>query len=175
MTRCRLSRRQVSWTTRSRTPFLGGRLLSLLRWFNLCYVPGRMRYLVTIALLFSLALGCEDEIGDGCTIDADCSPNMDRNCDRSQPGGYCLIIGCGADECPNEAVCVEFTTPCPLDMEEENCQLIEPNRGRTYCLKHCKKNSDCRKKYDCITPEEISATILDFETNRSKICVPEPD
>jgi hypothetical protein len=116
---------------------------------------------------------------------------MDRNCDHSQPGGYCLIIGCSPDECPSESLCVEFTTPCPVgegygepgvdigaemaavnDAGVDKCRIISPNRGRTYCLRHCRKNSDCRSKYQCVEPKILSASILDFDTKRTKICVP---
>jgi hypothetical protein len=134
-----------------------------------------MRYIIIIVALISFSAGCTSEIGDECSADVDCSPNMDRNCDTSQPDGYCLIIVCGPDECPGESLCVEFTTPCPLDMEEEDCQLIEPNRGRTFCLRHCKSDGDCRGKYTCIEPEDLSALIIDFNTNKSKICVPKSD
>jgi hypothetical protein len=134
-----------------------------------------MRYIIKIVVLSFAIAACGNEIGEECSGDVDCSPNMDRNCDTSQPGGYCLIVDCGADECPGEAVCVEFTTPCPLDMEEADCQLIEPNRGRRFCLKHCKKNSDCRGKYACIEPEDLSAIIIDFDTSQTKICVPKSD
>jgi hypothetical protein len=134
-----------------------------------------MRHVIIILVLFTFALACDADIGDGCEIDVDCSPNMDRACDTSQPGGYCLVIGCGPDECPGGAVCVEFTTPCPEDMDPDKCQLIEPNRGRTYCIKHCRKNSHCRKKYDCEEPEAFSAAIIDFETSKTKVCVPQPD
>ena len=143
-----------------------------------------MKKLLVIFASVFLGAACGAEIGDGCDWDVDCSPNMDRNCDRSQPGGYCLIIGCGPDECPPEAVCVEFTTPCPSDYQgeealeglEEACELIEPNRGRTYCLKHCDSKSDCdRKKYKCTAVEELWGTVIDFETNKDMVCVPEPN
>ncbi|MCP4678892.1 MAG: hypothetical protein GY854_26070 [Deltaproteobacteria bacterium] len=134
-----------------------------------------MRDFLTIAICCFLGAACARKIGDACEYDVNCSENMDRNCDRSQPGGYCLEIGCGPDECPNEAVCVEFTTPCPEGMDTNECRLIEPNRGRSYCLKHCNSDGGCRKKYFCAEPEEFSAAIIDFDTNKEKICVPESD
>jgi len=140
-----------------------------------------MRYLCLLLCVWALLSGCASEIGDDCSYDADCSPNMDRQCDRGQPGGYCLVIGCGPDECPKESVCIEFTTPCPEAPEGvdggvyEDCELITPNRGRTYCLKHCKKNSDCRKKYQCVEANSLYGTIIDFDSNRSRVCVPRID
>ena len=160
-----------------------------------------MKRIFTIVLLSALISACVAEIGDDCHYDHNCSPNMDRNCDRSQPGGYCLIIGCSPDECPSEASCVEFTTPCPIGQgyeEQTNlgtdpqsaadagtvdggtapvadfdkCRLIEPNRGRTYCLKHCEKDKDCRGKYICKAVKKLSAAVIDFEGNHTKVCVP---
>jgi hypothetical protein len=140
-----------------------------------------MKKLALILSTLFLISACAAEIGDACDYDVDCSPNMDRNCDRSQPGGYCLIIGCGPDECPSEAVCAEFTTPCPSDYADsdaglESCDLIEPNRGRTYCMRHCNSESDCdRKKYQCLEVDDLGATVIDFKSKKHKICVPEPD
>lgn len=131
------------------------------------------RIVPALALFAALAAGCAAEIGDDCGYDIDCSPSMDRTCDRGQPGGYCLIIGCDPDECPGEAVCVEFTTPCPEGTEDEVCQQIEPNRGRTYCLRHCKSEGGCRKRYTCADPEDLFATIIDLDPNGSKVCVPD--
>jgi hypothetical protein len=126
----------------------------------------------------SFCCACSAEIGDECSYDDDCSTrdDDDRYCDRTQPGGYCLIIGCSSDGCPKESSCVEFTSPCP-DGEDyddgEKCSIIETNRTRTYCLQHCKKNSDCRSKYQCVEPETFSGEIIDYSSNRTKVCVPE--
>lgn len=142
-----------------------------------------MRRLIAIFALAALTSACAAEIGDECSADVECSPDMNRNCDRSQPGGYCLIIGCGPDECPSESVCVEFTTPCPTgepymedagpDGGESKCGLIEPNRGRRYCLRHCGSDGDCRSKYMCLDPTEFSAAIIEFESKHTKVCVPD--
>lgn len=134
-----------------------------------------MRNIIFSVFCLVFAAGCNAEIGDECQYDVDCSANMDRNCDRSQPGGYCLIIGCEPDECPGEAVCVEFTSPCPIGLDEEACRRIEANRGRTYCLKHCKSKGNCRSNYSCEEPDEVSAAIVDFETQKRKVCVPKVD
>ena len=132
-----------------------------------------MKAAITSLCFALLAAACAAEIGDDCGYDIDCSPSMDRNCDRSQPGGYCLIIGCTSDECPGEAVCVEFTTPCPEGTDGGVCDQIEPNRGRTYCLRHCKSDKGCRSRYSCMVPEDLAATIIDLDPNGEKICVPD--
>ena len=139
------------------------------------------RTLNIFLLLSAFTAACNAKIGDDCELDVDCSPNMDRNCDNSQPNGYCLVIGCGPDECPGEASCVEFTTPCPAgegyedDAEWDKCGLIEANRGRTYCLKHCRSNNHCRGGYECVGVGKLSASIIDFHGDYTKICVPKAD
>jgi hypothetical protein len=125
-----------------------------------------------------LAAACAAEIGDECDYDYDCSPNMERTCDLSQPAGYCLIIGCDPDSCPGEAVCVEFVTPCPegagdAGIDQEKCDQIEPNRTRDYCLKHCGSNGDCRSDYVCVDVAKLRASVIDLKNSKSKVCVPE--
>jgi hypothetical protein len=139
-----------------------------------------MRFSIAIIVISLMFTACNEEIGDSCSNDPECSPNMERNCDQGQPGGYCLIIGCSSDECPSEAVCVEFITPCPEGEDyydpdagaTDKCNLIEPNRGRTYCLRHCDYDSDCRGAYQCMFPEDLEAAVIDFYNSDAKICVP---
>src|SRR5436190_23330379 len=69
-------------------------------------VPGLR--LAALAALLALAGAGDAEIGDDCSLSSDCSPQGDRICDVSSPGGYCTIIGCDFDTCPGEAVCVRF-------------------------------------------------------------------
>ncbi|MDD5307912.1 MAG: hypothetical protein PHU25_11380 [Deltaproteobacteria bacterium] len=127
------------------------------------------------AAVLALASACAAEIGDSCDYDVDCSSNLDRTCDGSQPGGYCLVIGCDPDGCPSEAVCVQFTTPCTEGTSDETCARIEPNRVRDYCLRHCGKDGDCRSGYECMSPDDLYAEIIDLDPSGSKICVPKPD
>ena len=148
-----------------------------------------------------LLAGCKAEIGDGCSYDVDCSPNGDRICDRQQPGGYCLMLGCEPDSCPKEAACVSFTTPCPVlppadggvesdagsiyDDFDEMCDQIEPNRKRNYCLRRCRRDSQCRGSYQCKLPDNgidddqnelelEGSSIIDLHKNDSELgfCVP---
>ncbi|MBN2341558.1 MAG: hypothetical protein JXX29_14190 [Deltaproteobacteria bacterium] len=139
--------------------------------------------------IFGLAiwvLGCEDHIGDSCSMDMDCSPDGDRTCDNNQPHGYCLIITCAADQCPKEAACVEFVTPSPdfeADSDSESSQTealytqLSPNRTRTYCLKKCASDKGCRKGYFCALDDvldvELSAIIIDSNSEDLGVCVPE--
>lgn len=129
------------------------------------------------ALLFALALGliagCEDKIGDSCEFNVDCSPQGDRLCDLSSPGGYCTIENCTAEVCPEESHCIAFypsaflTTPCdPLTEDaadpatatddctpDEKCIstgfCVSRASARRFCMKKCGVPSDCRDEYEC--------------------------
>lgn len=117
-----------------------------------------MRY-VLLALLVS---ACGKEIGDECVIGSDCSANGTRTCDTSQRGGYCTILGCDYNTCPEEAVCARFFTgnfinkPCAAQAEcslDELCSLeghcVPRNSEVRYCMRTCDSNDDCRDGYEC--------------------------
>lgn len=123
----------------------------------------------SIVLAFSLAslAACGNQIGDSCSLSSDCSPQGDRICDVSSPGGYCTIFGCDHDSCPGGAVCVRFfsaETDMPCDPETEDlgtddctmdeiCTLSGYCVPRTaemrFCMKKCKGDGDCRQDYEC--------------------------
>ena len=106
-----------------------------------------------LAFAAASAVGCAPEIGDECDTALDCSSQGSRQCDRTQPGGYCTILGCERGTCPEESVCVKF----------------RPSLERiavTYCMAECETDSDCRgdEGYECVTQAEFSegeARVLD--------------
>lgn len=130
-----------------------------------------MKYYLFFFIVLFLHMGCSFKIGDSCGYDGNCSTSGDRVCDRKQPGGYCLIMGCDPDGCPSEAACVAFATPCfvlpqnptdagvsadagsPYDDFDVTCEQQKPNRKRNYCLRRCRKDGDCRSQYECRYPE----------------------
>jgi hypothetical protein len=124
--------------------------------------------ITTFAALAAAAAGCGHEIGDSCTISSECSPNGDRICDISQPGGYCTVIGCDADSCPEESVCVRFfpvgnasisCDPQTEDFDTDACTADElctlagycapRNAEVRFCMKQCGGGDDCRGEYEC--------------------------
>jgi hypothetical protein len=128
---------------------------------------------VELRLAFLLALvsaACRPEIGDPCEVSTDCSPTGERLCDITQkPGGYCTIFNCEPDECPEEAVCVKFGDAVSV---VEGCEdpLGSGPYARTWCLKKCGENNDCREDdgYKCLDPRKTwKAVVLD---PFSKIC-----
>lgn len=112
---------------------------------------------------------CGKEIGDSCTFSTDCDPNGNRICDNSSNGGYCTIMGCDYNTCPDEAVCVQFFTgnfankPCTEATQATDCSLDElcalndhcvPRSSEVrYCMRKCDSTGDCRDNYECRTIE----------------------
>lgn len=96
------------------------------------------------ALLALLALvGCKMNIGDGCGNSTDCSVTGERQCDLTQPGGYCTIFSCDADTCP-EGACVEW-------------RFIPSRTAETWCMRTCGSTGDCdRREYSCVSPAHIT-------------------
>jgi hypothetical protein len=95
-----------------------------------------------IAVGLALCGGCTAEIGDECSANVDCSTSGDRACDTSAPGGYCTILDCRADSCPEESVCVAWG---------------EDVAQRTFCMRHCGDDSNCRDGYQCFDPARYAA------------------
>ena len=52
------------------------------------------RLVLLFLLLVCLAPACGKEIGDSCSTNVDCAQDGTRDCDLSQPGGYCTVNGC---------------------------------------------------------------------------------
>src|SRR5262245_47963647 len=123
----------------------------------------RWQPLVAALVLTLIGVGCAHKIGDGCSMNIECSPTGDRVCDNSQPGGYCTQEGCLAGSCPDEAVCIRYldlgNTPCTDDAGNLLCERGEiclegfcaPLRSeRRACLLICQDSGNCRGGYQCI-------------------------
>ena len=98
----------------------------------------RRALLALVAASALVGTACAPEIGDDCKTSLDCSVNGDRFCDSSAPGGYCTVIGCDPDTCPDGALCVEWR--------------YEPSRtSESWCMKSCGNGGDCRGgRYACV-------------------------
>lgn len=126
-------------------------------------MPALVRTSLTLAAALALlATACGDEIGDSCSLHSECSPTGERICDISSPGGYCTIMGCDYDTCPEEAVCVSFFSvadtklPCTTSEEctaDDLCTLggycVPRSSEVRYCMKKCGGGDDCRDRYEC--------------------------
>lgn len=140
----------------------------------------RSVHLLTAIACALLLAACGQEIGDSCSISADCSPTGDRVCDLTQDDGYCTVVGCDYDTCPDEAVCVRFfvgqfaNKPCdprtedaPASDATDDCSLDElcslkgqcvPRSAETrYCMRKCGGSGDCRDQYECRDEELMRA------------------
>lgn len=126
------------------------------------------RALVQAAVLAiaALAIGCTPKIGDDCSSSADCSVQGDRLCDTTQPGGYCTIFNCEPGTCPeDEAVCVAFNDSVCDD------PLRTPRFRRTFCMKRCDDDGDCRNGYACV---DMGDAVVDIDPPTRKVCVVRP-
>ena len=129
----------------------------------------------TLALAFALlSLGCGKEIGNACQTNIDCQQDGTRECDLSQPGGYCVVSGCDEKACPSGSVCIRFfsylfstascqgDTDCPTDnlcLPDSPTSLCVPRISeQRYCQKSCGDNSDCRGGYICQTAGMVGTT-----------------
>lgn len=123
----------------------------------------RFSFVFAFAALF---VGCAPEIGDSCKSSIDCSVQGDRICDETLPNGYCTVLNCNPDACPNGARCVEW-------------------RGgfdRTairVCMKRCTGSGGCREGYECIGEADIPlengvpiarVVDLDLKTDNPRFC-----
>ncbi|MBN1612170.1 MAG: hypothetical protein JW940_36400 [Polyangiaceae bacterium] len=127
-----------------------------------------------LCLCVAIAAGCQPEIGDSCHISDDCSQQGDRLCDTTQPGGYCTKFNCEPDACPEEATCVAFTRASLQSSACDNSPTALAGR-RTFCMRRCKKDSDCRSGYECGDVGEPSndwgASVVDQERAGRRVCI----
>lgn len=120
------------------------------------------RTLLALAMTCLLASACGKEIGDECTTNVDCSNDGMRDCDLSQPGGYCTINGCDEKSCPGEAVCIRifpYEAPGASCVDDSGCsssELCLPDgfcvprvSERRFCERKCGSDGDCRGGYVC--------------------------
>ena len=130
-------------------------------------------------LMLLVGVACQPKIGDDCDINANCSDVGDRMCDRSQPGGYCTQFNCEPGTCPDEATCIGFRTVVSSLATEEGDQWVcaDPQDTsrfqRTFCMRSCRSNSDCRAAYDCIDmakPGNPFGAVLVESHGSGKVC-----
>jgi hypothetical protein len=127
-----------------------------------------------LCLCAAIAAGCQPEIGDSCQISDDCSQQGDRLCDTTQPGGYCTKFNCEPGSCPGEATCVAFTR---ASLESSACDDSPTALAgkRTFCMRSCKKDGDCRSGYTCGDVSEPGnpwgASVVDEHSAGRRVCI----
>jgi hypothetical protein len=142
------------------------------------------------------ATACGKSIGDGCSTNVECSAQGDRQCDLSQPSGYCTVDGCDVTSCPDDGLCVRFFPPqaltvaCDPATEEQKhvCDVretciaegycVEPRLEHRFCMKSCKSNGDCRDGYECRSTgtngTELLPTMSGVPPKIGKFCTAKP-
>ena len=113
-----------------------------------------------LALICMPMLACQSKIGDDCSDNVSCSPDGDRICDLSQPGGYCTVPDCVPGSCPDNGVCVRFWTGA---------------HTRTWCMKDCGSDSDCRDDYLCAPHSSEVGEVIDEGREDTGYCVQGPE
>lgn len=119
-----------------------------------------------------LSMGCLPKVGDHCTTSLDCSQTGQRICDVSQPNGYCTVFNCEPDTCPDSAACVAFNNNIdPACGTQDDGQW--PRFERTFCVKPCSSNSDCREGegFECVRPEDRGGIAIDVKHQYDGICL----
>ena len=126
------------------------------------HTPPVLRIASALVLMALVVPACGKDIGDGCSTNLDCDTDGQRDCDLSQPGGYCTINGCDEKLCPGGSVCIRvfpYESPgaaCAQDVDCISAELCLPDgfcvprlSERRYCVKKCGGNGDCRGGYVC--------------------------
>lgn len=133
-------------------------------------VAVRVAFVAGAAASSALAAGCTPSIGDPCNLSVDCSIKGDRQCDTTQPGGYCTVLSCGANGCPDNAACIVFAASVPGCGFDER---VISRTARSQCMKACGSDEDCRGGYVCrdVTAAPWAAKRLDDSKN-GYVCVP---
>ncbi len=124
-----------------------------------------------LPLLAALSAGCQPKIGDSCTQNTDCSADGTRFCEPNMPDGYCTIFNCEPNTCPDEAVCVAYQSV--LSTKPECADQLDQRLERTFCMRNCSSNGDCRAGYACIdlgVPNPWGAVVVDGYSPNTKVC-----
>ena len=118
--------------------------------------------------------GCLPKIGDDCQTDADCSQVGDRVCDTSQYGGYCTQFNCTPESCPvGEGICVAFGNTPSLVHGCADEGRPSPY-ARSFCMKPCEEDKDCRGNYLCIDlagQDPWGADVIQKPPSATSVCV----
>ena len=149
-------------------------LAAAARWAALALPPASLP-LLSLAIVLPLLSACTPGIGDKCTQSTDCSVTGTLVCDTSQSDGYCTVLNCTDNSCPNSAVCVMFQSTVPGCAYDD---YQSPSRtGRSFCMAHCSRDSDCRESegYSCRDPRAPpwNAAILDDNQSQG-VCIVAP-
>ncbi len=87
--------------------------------------------LISASALLLAPVACKPLAGDPCEKNTDCG-REGLVCDLAQPSGYCTLTPCLPNGCPDESACIDF------------------GERRTWCMKICESNDDCRDGYACV-------------------------
>jgi hypothetical protein len=123
-----------------------------------------------LALLSLLAPACGKEIGDSCSTNVDCAQDGTRDCDLSQPGGYCTVNGCDELSCPSEAFCIRIF---PYEVSRPTC-LYADARFCPIGTGVCRPDSTCgcTQDLDCTSDGLCVPDVSNVPDVPNGYCVP---
>lgn len=134
--------------------------------------PPRHTPFLKYLALFALSIGCQAEIGDSCSLGTDCSQTGSRTCDNKMPNGYCTIYNCEHDDCPEEAACIGFMVA--QSTASECVSTSDRSRLKTFCMRRCSSDGDCRSGYTCEDLNEPNnlwnSVLVDTKHSNGKVC-----
>jgi hypothetical protein len=127
---------------------------------------------VVLLVLGLFGTGCTPTVGSSCELSTDCGTTGQLVCDTSEIGGYCTVVDCLPNECPDNAGCILFNFAIP------GCGISrqDPSRiSQPFCMATCSSDSDCRAGYICANPTESPWYAWIQDSNwRELVCLPEP-
>ena len=94
------------------------------------------RVLVSLAAACALLGACAPEIGDSCITSTECAPG--QVCDTTAPRGHCTVLDCEPNDCPSEAICVDFDVV-------------------SACMRRCDSDKDCRQGDGYVCRDDLGA------------------
>jgi len=145
-----------------------------------------------LVMLLGLPLAaCGKKIGDECKTAFDCNQtDVNRSCDISQPGGYCILEGCDQSSCPDEAACIRFfprlnlqqtcqatsecgsNGVCIVDGTGPGMKCSPASSEVRRCMLTCDKYGDCRDGYECRLSGTYGSVALTGDGSRVHFCAP---
>jgi hypothetical protein len=127
-----------------------------------------------LAVLMTLfGLGCTPKVGDSCVLSTDCGSAGNLVCDTSEFDGYCTLVDCVSDQCPNNGACILFSPSvpgCGYNDRQQGSRISVP-----FCMATCNTNSDCRVGYVCADPTETPWFAANLDRRQyDLVCLPLP-
>ncbi len=98
-------------------------------------------YVIGLLVMALAGTACTPAIGDPCSSSIECPEAS--SCDTSASNGYCLAYDCEFSGCPDESVCIRFST-------------------FTACMAACSVDGDCRTSEGFVCRDDLEPAAFCF-------------